>query len=119
MKTIIKIVIAFVIVTAAFQSARAAFANYEFEDGVHETLLFNPRATDAEIVTAVLSLARTQGIPLEEEGVKVRQVGPDLIIEITYETEVKLLPGVYSRYLHVQALDEHPDDARRAATGNR
>lgn len=97
MKTIIKIVIALVIVTAAFQSARAAFANYEFEDSVHETLLFNPRASDPDIVKAVLSLARTQGIPVEAEGVKIRQVGPDLIIEITYETEVELIPGIYAR----------------------
>lgn len=97
MKTIIKIVLALAVLTAAFQAARASLANYQFEDGVHEALLFNPRASDKEIVDSVVSLARAQGIPVEADNVRVRQVGPDLIVDISYETEVELLPGIYSR----------------------
>ena len=48
MKTIIKIVVALVLLTAMFNAGRAAFNNYQFEDAVHEGLLFDPRATDAE-----------------------------------------------------------------------
>lgn len=96
MKTIIKIVIALAVITAAFQAARASLANYQFEDSVHEALLFNPRATDKEIIAAVNSLALTQGIPVDPGDIDIKQVGADLIVEISYETEVKLLPGIYT-----------------------
>ncbi|MDO8678370.1 MAG: hypothetical protein Q7R30_07380 [Acidobacteriota bacterium] len=97
MKTIIKIVLALAVLTAAFQAARASLANYQFEDSVHEALLFNPRAADQEIIEAVSSLALSQGIPVEPGNIRIRQVGPDLIVDISYETEVQLLPGIYSR----------------------
>jgi hypothetical protein len=97
MKTIIKIVLALAIVTAAFQAARASVANYQFEDGVHESLLFNPRATDKEIIGAVMLLAREQGIEVEPGNIVIKQVGADLIVNITYEAEVDLLPGIYKR----------------------
>lgn len=97
MKTIIKIVLALAVITAAFQASRASLANYQFEDAVHEALLFNPRASDQEIVEAVNSIALAQGIPVEPGNIGVRQVGPDLIVDISYETEIKLLPGIYSR----------------------
>ncbi len=48
MKTIIKIVVAVLVLTVMFNAGRAAFNNYAFEDAVHEGLLFDPRATDDE-----------------------------------------------------------------------
>lgn len=96
MKTLIKIIIALAIVTAAFQASRASFANYKFQDSVHEALLFNPRATDQEIIGAVMQVALEQGIPVEAGNIDIKQIGADLIVDITYETEVKLLPGIYS-----------------------
>ena len=96
MKTIIKIVIALAVVTAAFQASRASFANYQFQDSVHEALLFNPRATDKEIIGAVMQVALEQGLPVEPGNIDIKQVGADLIVDISYETEVKLLPGIYT-----------------------
>ena len=58
MKTIIKIILSLVLVTAMFNAGAAAFNNYSFEDAVHNGLLFDPTASDTEIVEMVMKLAR-------------------------------------------------------------
>ena len=97
MTTIIKIVIALTLLTAVAQAGMVALTNYQFEDAVHEALLFAPRATDAEIVEQVMSLATSYGLAVATENITVRQVGPDLHVDITYDAEVPLLPGIYTR----------------------
>jgi len=97
MTTIIKIVIALALLTAVAQAGLVAVTNYQFEDGVHEVLLFAPRASDAEIIEQVLSLAKSHGINVVPENIKVRQVGADLHVDVTYDADVPLLPGIYSR----------------------
>lgn len=97
MKTIIKIALALAILTASTQAGLAAWTNYQFEDAVHEALIFAPNSTDEEIKDTVLELASNRGLPVGRDDVTVRQVGPDLFVDITYETEVRLLPGIYSR----------------------
>ena len=97
MKTIIKIALALAVLTAAAQGGLAALTNYQFQDAVHESLIFAPNSTDQEIRDTVMELAKNKGLPVGLEDVTIRQVGPDLFVDITYETEVRLLPGIYSR----------------------
>lgn len=97
MKTIIKIVIALVVLTAAAQWGMTALTNYQFQDAVHEALIFAPNSTDQELRDTVMELAGNKGIPVDVNDVKIRQVGPDLFVDITYEIDVRLIPGVYSR----------------------
>ena len=97
MRTIIKIVVALVILTTAFNAARAMMFSYQFQDAVHDMLVFNPRATDPEIVDGVMKLANEMGVPIEPEGITVRAVGYDLNVDMTYTTKVVLVPGVYQR----------------------
>ena len=96
MKTIIKIVVALVLVIAMFNAGRAAFNNYAFEDAVHEGLLFDPGATDEKLVDMVLKLAREYEIPMEAGDIKINSRGSDLIIFMSYTDEVVLIPGIYS-----------------------
>jgi hypothetical protein len=96
MKTLLKIVIAIVVLTGAFQAGRAALDNYQFEDAVHEGLLFNPRATEDEIVDMVLKTAVEYGLPVDAKNVTVREERQDLIVEITYTRKVELLPGMFT-----------------------
>ena len=97
MKTIIKIVLALIVVVAMFNAARAAFNNYAFEDAVHEGLLFDPTATDAEIVAMVLKLAREYDVPMDPADVKINSRGSDLIVSMSYVETVVLVPGVFER----------------------
>ena len=99
MKTIIKIVIALIVLVALFNGARAVFNDYVFSEAVHEAVLFDPRATDAEIVEKVMKLAAEYDIPIEASGVEVRTSpsGMDLIVDMSYTQTINLVPGVFSR----------------------
>ena len=97
MKTIIKIVVALVLVIAMFNAGRAAFNNYSFEDAVHEGLLFDPAATDEKLVDMVMKLARDHDVPIAEEDIKINSRGQDLIVNMSYTDTVVLVPGIFER----------------------
>jgi len=97
MRTIIKIVIALFVLTAAFNAGRAAFNNYSFEDAVHEGLLFDPNASEADITDMVMKLAREYDIPLETGAIQIQSKGQDLVVNMSYTQNVVLVPGIFQR----------------------
>lgn len=97
MKTLIKIVLALVILTACFNAGWAAWNNFQFEDAAQQALLFESRAEDEEVVGIIMKLAAEYAVPLDESGVDVRLVGQDRVVNMTYTTDIVLVPGVYSR----------------------
>ena len=97
MKTIIKILISLFVVVAMFNGGRAAFNNYAFVDAVHEGLLFDPNATDAEIVAMVIKLANEYEVPMDPADVKINSRGSDLIVNMSYTDTVVLVPGIFEK----------------------
>jgi hypothetical protein len=97
MTTIIKLVLALALLTAAFQGARATMSNYQFEDAVQQALLFSPNASDAEMVEKVTELADDYGLPVEADDIVISERASDRIIEVSYTTPVQFIPGVITR----------------------
>ena len=97
MKTIIKIVLALAVLLACFNVGRAMFSNYQFEDAVHNALLFNPRANEQQIVDMVLKTATEYEIEVDPSDINVSTRGQDLTVNISYTMPVVVLPGLYSR----------------------
>jgi hypothetical protein len=96
MKTIFKIAVTLAILTSCFNAGRYYLNNFQFEDAAQQRLLFETRANDAEVVNIVLKIANEYQIPLVADDVSVRMVGTDRIVEMEYEENVPLLPGIYS-----------------------
>ena len=97
MKTIIKIVVSLFVLVAMFNGGMAAFNNYSFEDAVHQGLLFDPNASDTEIVAMVMKLARDYDVPMDAADIKINARGQDLIVNMSYTTTVVLVPGILER----------------------
>lgn len=97
MKTVIKIVIALLVVTASFNAGRAALNNYQFQDAVHEGLLFDVRASDDQITDMVMKVASEYDIPINEEDIHIRDAGRDVEVTMAYTTNVAFVPGVFAR----------------------
>ena len=97
MKTIIKIVLSLLVITAMFNAGRAAFNNYSFEDAVHEGLLFDPNANDEKITDMIMKLAREYDIPIEPGGIHITSCGNDLQVQMSYTQNIVLVPGVLQR----------------------
>ena len=97
MKTIIKIVLSLLVITAMFNAGRAAFNNYSFEDAVHEGLLFDPNANDEKITDMILKLAREYDIPIEPGAIHITSRGNDIQVQMSYTQNIVLVPGVLQR----------------------
>lgn len=96
MKTIIKIALALAIIIAAFNAGWATFTNYRFEDAVHEALLYNPRASQPEVVEMVNKAADQFDLEVDPADIVVKNVYPDVRVDFPYTRTVVLLPGIYS-----------------------
>lgn len=97
MTTIIKLVLALALLTAAFQGARATMSNYQFEDEVEQFLLFAPNSTDDEVVQKVVALAEEYGLPVEADNVTISERASDRIVDITYTADVAFIPGIITQ----------------------
>lgn len=97
MTTIIKILAAVLLLTACFNASRAALNDYQFQDAVHQGLVFDGRASDAEIVEMVNKLAAAYGITIADEDILIRQVGQDVHVDMSYSQNIVLVPGVFAR----------------------
>lgn len=97
MKTIVKIAIALVVLLACVNVGRALLNEYQFEDAVHDALLFDPRMTDQEITKMVLDVAAKYSVPIDTSGIVVSQQGPDVHIDMSYVTTIVVIPGVLER----------------------
>lgn len=97
MTTIIKLVLALALLTAAFQGARATMSNYQFEDAVEQALLFAPNSTDAEVVQQVLTLAEEYDLPVEADNIVISERASDRIVDITYTANVAFIPGIVTQ----------------------
>lgn len=95
MKTLFKIIVALVLLTGCFQAARYAVNNFQFEDAVQQQLMFETRASDADVVNTVLRIAKEYAIELKEDDISVRMVGQDRVVDMPYTVMVDLLPGFF------------------------
>jgi hypothetical protein len=96
MKTLFKLAITIVILVACFQAARYYFNNFQFEDAAQQRLLFETRASDAEVVNIIMRLANEYQLPLKADDISVRMVGQDRVVDMEYTENVPLIPGVFS-----------------------
>jgi hypothetical protein len=97
MKTIIKILAALVVLTACFNASRAALNNYQFEDAVHQGLIFDSRANDDEIVEMIEKVAAVYDVPIAKEDIQIRQAGQDVHVDMAYTSNVVFVPGIFQR----------------------
>lgn len=97
MTTIIKLVLALALLTAAFQGGRAIMSNYQFEDAVEQALLFAPNSSDAEVTQQVLTLAEEYGLPVQAEDITISQRASDRIVDISYTADVAFIPGIITQ----------------------
>lgn len=97
MATVIKFVIAVLVLNAAAQAGVAAFEHYQFTDAAREAMVFAPNASDNQLVQLVAKIARDHNVPVTEDDISLHHRGADIVVEFTYDKDVDLVPGTYTR----------------------
>ena len=97
MATIIRLLLAALVLNAIAQVGLAAMKYYRFEDSVHEALLFSPNATDEDISARIAEIADDQDVPVDATDITVKRERFRLQVEMSYEEGIALIPGVYTK----------------------
>ena len=100
MGTILKLIVALVILNGAVQAGRAALKNYQFEDAVHEAMLFSPNASDEEYVSQIAKLAAEHFVPITADDISVTHRGADIMFSASYDESITLIPGFWTKTWH-------------------
>jgi hypothetical protein len=98
MATIIKLLIAALILHGVYRLGTAYWERYEFEDAVQRTVQFAEKAPPEEIKKSVLELAAEREIPVVPEAVSVTRRQRQVFVTAEYDRDVELLPRYYRTF---------------------
>jgi hypothetical protein len=107
MKTIIKLVIAALVLHATWKAGTVYLRYYQFKDDVTQVAQFGTRQTDNEMRSEVLAAAKRREIVLDPDAVSVRRQNHYIVIDAAYREQVELAPRYFYPWdakLHVEVL---------------
>ena len=107
MKTIIKLIIAALILHATWRAGTVYLRYYELTDEVTQIAQFGVRQTDNQLRNGVLDAAKRRDIALEADAVTVTRQNQRIIIDAHYTDQVELAPRYFYPWearLHVDVL---------------
>jgi hypothetical protein len=110
MKTVIKLLVAALIVNATARLGLSAWTQYQFRDSVQELVLFGSSETPADLKKEIIEEAADQGVPVADDDVLVDREGMLTTAQATYVDEIELFP----RYVYPMTWT-FKVDARRIA----
>ena len=93
MKTLIKLIIAAVLVNAAYRSGTVFLKYYQFKDETQQMVLFGQGATVSDLDAQIVEEAMKRDVPLDDDDVKVTREGTRTLAEVAYTENVELFPS--------------------------
>lgn len=116
-KTLVKIVLALLLINAAFHIGNAYWNYYKFEDALEQLALFGDRRTDRQLCDQAVETAAGYSVPITADALVIRrgnnppfgcgdggttaaptigQASTQMTIEGSYVQQVQIVPG-YTR----------------------
>ena len=114
MKTIIKLVIAGIILNACARGGQAAWQYYQLKDAAQQTLIFGADATMRDLHAQILRRASEFEVPLPSEGLEITRDGPRTMAKAAYTQRVELFPRYFYPFkfsFSIDALSVKPTKA--------
>ena len=92
MRTLIKLVIAALVLHGTWRLGSAYLTRYRFEDDLQRLAQFAGEGSDAVLRDRVMTVAREYQIPLDGEAIRVSRTSGQLRIETSYTQRVQSCP---------------------------
>ena len=105
MKTLIKLIIAALVVHATWRTGAVYFRYYQLKDGLQQIAQFSGTRSDSELHNRVMGLGNDLQVPLDPERVMVRRQDNHTLIDATYDESIEVLP----RYFYPWQFRVHVD----------
>ena len=95
MKTIIKLVIAALVVHASWRAGSVYLRYYQFKDNVQQAAQFSDRQAESELRERVMTLAGQHQIPLAPADLRIKRADNHTLIDATYTEQIEILPRYF------------------------
>jgi hypothetical protein len=95
LKTLVKLIVAALIIHATWRAGTVYLRYYQFKDSVQQTAQFSGTRSVGELHNRVMELANQMQVPLDSERLSVRREDNHTLIDATYDERIELLPRYY------------------------
>ena len=95
MKTIIKLLLAALVVHACWKGSTVFWRHYELKDGAQKAALFAGNRTEAEIHSRIMEIARELDVPLDPEKLTVRKAPNHTYVNTAYTEKIEVVPTFF------------------------
>ena len=92
MATLLKLLVAALIIHAAVRGGAAALTYYQFRDDTEQVLKFSEKASEAELHKEIVAKAEALDVPIDPDDIDVRRDGSRNIASAEYTQQVELVP---------------------------
>ena len=92
MRTLIKLLIAALVIHGSWRAGLAYWDYYRFRDAVTETAQFSEKRSDQEVHARVMEIAAGLGLPVEPERVTVRREENHTFVDAAYTVQIEIAP---------------------------
>ena len=93
MKTILKLLVAAIMVNAAVHGGIAAMHYYRFKEAAQQAVLFGAAATTTDIRSQIVERGRELQLPIAAENVIVQRLGGRTWADAAYSQQVEFFPN--------------------------
>jgi len=95
MKTLIKLIIAAVVVNAAYRGGSTYLKYYQFKDETQQMILFGQAEQVGDLAKQILGEAAKRDVPLDADDVMVTREGTRTLAEVSYTENVEIFPRYF------------------------
>jgi hypothetical protein len=95
MKTIIKLIIAAVLVNASYRGGSVFLKYYQFKDETQQMILFGQAESVQALSSQILGEATKRDVPLDGDGIEIDRTGMRTVAEVKYTENVELFPRFF------------------------
>jgi hypothetical protein len=95
MRTIIKLIVAGLVVHATWRAGSAYWVYYQFRDGLRDVAQFSRGKSEQEIQKRAIEIASELDLLVQPEHIAVRRDQDHTFIDASYQTGIELLPAYH------------------------
>jgi len=95
MKTVIKLLVAAVVIHGAFRIGAAYWTLFQYEDALQQIAQFAGNRQPPEVRDQAAKKAAEMGVPITADGLMVRRSDREIFIEAAYTDQVQIFPTYY------------------------
>jgi hypothetical protein len=93
MRTLIKLIIAGLVVHASWRAGSAYWVYYQFRDNLQQVALFSAGKSEQQVHTQAVEVASVLKVPIEPQQIAVKRQDQHTFIDASYKTDIEVLPS--------------------------